>query len=963
MTTTPKKADGHQQEIDSLKIERSLLSEAYFQLKEAGKKLEKSESRFRRLADNAQDVIYRMSLPDGKYEYVSPAALSIFGYPPEKFYGTPMLVKQLLHPDWRSYFETEWANLLKGKTPPTYEYQIIDKSGKMHWLNQRNILVRDDAGKPIAIEGIVTDITERKLAEQGLLESEEKFASAFRASPDLMAITRIKDGTILDVNEGYTRMLGYKRDESLGKTTPKLSIWADPADRDKFIAALKKHGEISDFETRLRRKDGTLVTVLDSARTFILKGETCILSTAHDITDRKRAEEIIRKSEVELQEAQRVANMGSWHWDAVADKITWSDQYHRIVGLPIGQAPPNYKNHLKMYSAESAALLDKAVQLATKDGTPYELELNLIHPRGTNKWLLARGEAIRDANGKVIVLQGTIIDITERKMLEEEVRRRNRALTVLSGGNRTLIRAESEEALLKDMCEVLVQKGTYRMAWVGYPMQDKRKTVRIVASAGFDKGFLKKADIVWSDTARGRDLTGTCIRTNKACVSQNLATQPGYKPWREEALQRGYAASIALPLLVGDELIGALTMYAAEPDAFVNEERELLEEFAADFSYGISVLRLRLQHKLTEDLLVRDREEISDLYQHAPCGYHSLDKNGTFIRINDTELKMLGYTREEIVGKKKFGDLVIPEDVAVFNKNFPIFKKQGFFKDAEYEMVRKDGTTFPISVTATSITDKTGKFLASRGVLLDISERKKIERQTHEVDQLKSKFIQIVSHQLRTPLNVIRWNLETLLSRERGQIAPAQEETLRSTYAADIEVISRMNDLLIAMSIEEKQLLLEKDQVDLDELFRSVTDEKIQPCELKRLTCQVHAPKDHLPTVFADGDKIRDVIARLIDNAITYTPEKGNIDVTFGTKDDKIRFEITDSGIGIPTSEQPRIFERFHRGWNASRMKPNASGLGLYISKHYIEAHGGTMGFQSTEKKGSKFWFELPIKG
>ncbi|MDP2039513.1 MAG: PAS domain S-box protein [Ignavibacteria bacterium] len=131
-------------------------------------KLLESEERFRRLAENARDVIYRMSVPDGKYEYVSTASLSVFGYSPEEFYETPLLIRQAIHPNWQKYFEEQWENLLKGEMPPTYEYQFIHKSGEVRWFNQRNILVCDDSGDPIAIEGIVTDITQRKRAEEAL---------------------------------------------------------------------------------------------------------------------------------------------------------------------------------------------------------------------------------------------------------------------------------------------------------------------------------------------------------------------------------------------------------------------------------------------------------------------------------------------------------------------------------------------------------------------------------------------------------------------------------------------------------------------------------------------------------------------------------------------------------------------------------------------------------------------------
>jgi PAS domain S-box-containing protein len=134
--------------------------------KQADFALVESEEKYRRLAENARDTIYRMSLTDGNYEYVSPAAYSMFGYLPEEFYSNPLLFQQMIHPEWRTYFEEQKINLLKGEMPPTYEYQIIHKSGEVRWLNQRNILVADREGKPLAIEGIVTDITERKLAEE-----------------------------------------------------------------------------------------------------------------------------------------------------------------------------------------------------------------------------------------------------------------------------------------------------------------------------------------------------------------------------------------------------------------------------------------------------------------------------------------------------------------------------------------------------------------------------------------------------------------------------------------------------------------------------------------------------------------------------------------------------------------------------------------------------------------------------
>ena len=136
--------------------------------KKAREKLYESEERYRRLAENARDMIYRMSIPDSRYEYVSQASVDLVGYTPSEFYELPTLIRETIHPDWQEYFEKEWENLIIGNMPPSYEYQIIHKSGEIKWVYQRNVLIRDDSGQPIAIEAIVTDITKRKKMEEKL---------------------------------------------------------------------------------------------------------------------------------------------------------------------------------------------------------------------------------------------------------------------------------------------------------------------------------------------------------------------------------------------------------------------------------------------------------------------------------------------------------------------------------------------------------------------------------------------------------------------------------------------------------------------------------------------------------------------------------------------------------------------------------------------------------------------------
>jgi serine phosphatase RsbU (regulator of sigma subunit) len=195
----------------------------------------------------------------------------------------------------------------------------------------------------------------------------------------------------------------------------------------------------------------------------------------------------------------------------------------------------------------------------------------------------------------------TGIDITERKRAEAQLLRINRANRALSRCNQALVRAVDEPTLLQQICQIVVEEAGYRLCWVGQAENDEAKSVMPLAQAGFEEGYLKALNITWADTERGQGPTGMCIRTGRTVLAKDIATDPQMVPWRAEALKRGYASSVAIPLIVDSTAFGALMIYAAEPGVFGPDEVGLLTELANDLAFGIAALRARRERARAEE--------------------------------------------------------------------------------------------------------------------------------------------------------------------------------------------------------------------------------------------------------------------------------------------------------------------------------------------------------------------------
>ena len=620
--------------IEALKVEVSLLRDAYFQLEEAKKQLKKNEEQYRLLTESNRDLIWTTDIK-GKITFVNSVLTKLLGYKRVEVLGEScfkLMTKE----------SVKIANALRKimndskKKGASFELEYVHKNGTAIPFDVSITIIRDENGNPLVIQGASRNILEKKKAEEKIY----MLSSAVEQSNEGVAIADLT-GKLIFVNQAWSKMHGYKSSkEIIGKN---LAIFHNKKQIESVVKPFnEKAMKLGTYSGEVGHvtKDGKIFPTLMTST--LLKDEQgksySIVGIAKDITEQKTAEEKLKQSEKRFRDV--ALSSADWIWEVDAQgKYTFvSEGSKRILGYKskevIGKSPFDF-----MSKAEAQRVGKIFQSIVAKKSPIVDLENWNVTKSGKKVLLLTNGVPVLDEKGILKGYRGVDKDITEQKEAEEEIIKLNKVLTTIKEVTQNIFQINDKEKFLKNVCES-ISKYAYKMVWIGM-CDEETKDVVPVAEAGFEKGYLKTIKVRYDTSVYGKGPTGTAIRTGKPSVMNNIVSDPRYRPWKKEALKRGYNSSIAIPIYNTHKVLGALNIYSDKNNVFDKSEIALLEELSHDIS--IALRSLESTEKLKES-----EEKYRLLYETSSDAIMTLEPpSWKFTSGNPAIVKMFGVKNEK----------------------------------------------------------------------------------------------------------------------------------------------------------------------------------------------------------------------------------------------------------------------------------------------------------------------------
>ena len=893
-------------EYDQHKLLYSIIHDVTDQ-KLAMEALHLSKEKHKAMITNISDVIGILDAK-GTILYKSPNIKKWFGWEPEDLIGTDGW--ETVHPEDIEWVQNEFNDLLKKhKSTKKIEYRYKNKDGSYKWieLTASNLL-----GNP-SINGILMnykDINLRRQTNENLRKSEEKFRATFRTSPDAINLSHAEDGVYIDINEGFTKIMGYSREDVIGKSSIELNLWNDSKDREKLVSGLKENGLVENLEADLIGKDGQIRTGLMSARLLSIDNQDVILSITRDITEKKQAEKALIESEEKYRTLFERESDAIFIFDPETTNILDANEatsniygysHNELIGMSCLKLSAEVKESVSAIEKISKGnVVDFSINLhCKKDGTVFPVEINGYD-------ITLKGKEVIYAVSK---------DITKRKQTEDNLLKNQYYL------------AKAQEIGKIGTWELDIQKNT----------------------------------LIWTDESykifgvpRGTELTYEIFLN---CIHPDDRDYV-YKKWSAALKNEPY--DIMHRLIVDDKV------------KWVRGKADIEFDIEGKALIAIGFTQDLTGHKEIENALHESEKRFKTMFEMGPLSYQSLDENGNFTEVNQTWLETMGYKREEVLGKN-FSGFLHPDWKDHFKENFPRFKAVGEVLGVEFEMVKKDGSIILVSFHGKIGKNSDGTFKQTHCIFNDVTSQRKFEEEKEVMGQKMTQLQKVesignlaggIAHDFNNILFPIIGMSEMLM-----EDLPESSEEYKSVQTILIagQRASELVKQILSFSRQHEHKLIptriERILKEVIKLSRSTIPTDIKISENIQQGCGL---------VMADPTQMHQVAMNLITNAFhAVEGMNGKIDIALESIDSVkeelpdnllqlgryVKLSVSDNGIGMTQDTMKKVFEPYF----TTKEKGKGTGLGLAVVYGIVKEHKGEIKVYSEVRKGTTFSIYLPL--
>lgn len=694
--------------------------------------LRASEEKYRFMTENSSDVIWHL---DANFvcDYISPSDERMRGYHSAEVIGTSLL--DILKPEGiETVKRVNAARLADEKNyiktgSIRYELEQLCKDGSWIWTEANASVHYNEKGEIIGYHGASRDITERKRAQDALWESEEKYRTLIQYSSDPI-FSYNKDNTYRFVNEAFAKAFERPPAEIIGKTPLSIMSQDEAEKRLEFVHRVFQTKQKSENEVKVIQSTGEkhyYLTMADPI--FNTEGEVIYVSCiSKDITERKLAEKALKIEKQKVETYLNIAQVILVAFDKEGRITLLNKKGYQVLGYKSGELTNKDWFSVCLPSEEMDAAKEIFNQLILGKAESFNYyENQIITKTGKRRTIAWNNTWVTDNKGNIIGALSSGEDITERKMAEEQLQHVGRLYALLSQINQAVVRTQDRLTLLQTICDVAVEYGQFKMAWIGI-VDENTEIINPICHAGLEEGYLKNITITKNDCATGRGPGGRSIRENEIKLCHDIATDPNMEPWREEALKRGYRSLIAVPFKIKNKVVGTINLYASELGFFSEDEKLLLQEIGEDVTFALDAMEAESERAQAQLALQESELKYREFVENSPeaiCIY----ADGIVVYVNKECVRLMrAKSKKQLVGLPVIKYIHPDSRATVFERMKVVAQSDidGSLPLIEEKYIRMDGTPMYVEVKAMAIMldGKPAVQLTAR----DISDRKKTEQ-------------------------------------------------------------------------------------------------------------------------------------------------------------------------------------------------------------------------------------------